>query len=181
MSPPRVARPGSDPGRPRDPSSGDDGDRTVPGPTIPIVEANTEAAGSNPVDYLSAEWLEALDEAVRSDEALAELTAGHDLVIEQVVERAPGDAVVWQVHLVDGSPRVEVGAGARPTVRFTTDLATAEAITTGREAPQAAFLRGDLRIGGDTAALAAHRELLASVSDLTATLRDRTVFPGSGS
>jgi hypothetical protein len=62
-------------------------------------------------------------------------------------------------------------------VRFTTDRHTAEAITRGWEPAQAAFLRGDLRIGGDTAALAAQRELLAGIEDAAAGVRARTRYP----
>ena len=129
------------------------------------------------LEYLSPEWLAALDEALRADDGLRAATAGHRLVVEQVVEVADGPAVAWQVRLIDGEVGLVAGTPDEPTVRFTTDRSTAEAITRGWEPAQAAFLRGDLRIGGDTAALSAQRDLLAGIEDAAAPVRDRTRYP----
>ena len=94
-------------------------------------------------------------------------------MVEQVV--TDGDAtVIWHVLLNDGDVSVVPGAADDPTVRFTTDRATAAGISRGEQSAQRAFLRGDLRVGGDTDALVAHAELLGSLDDAFAEVRRTT-------
>lgn len=143
--------------------------------------------------YLSDQWIAELDEAARSHAGLADATASIALVIEQVVERldeqapdpntgtsspAPtgtstgvptGSAEVrWHVVIDHGTVRFVAGPATDPTVRFTTDEATARAISTGAATAQGAFMHGRLRVGGDTGALIAHHDVLAGLGDVFA-------------
>ena len=147
--------------------------------------------------YLSDQWIAELDEAARSHAGLADATGSIALVIEQVVERldeqAPdpnagtsprastgtstgvptgvptGSAEVrWHVVIDHGTVRFVAGPATDPTVRFTTDEATARAISTGAATAQGAFMHGRLRVGGDTGALIAHHDVLAGLGDVFA-------------
>lgn len=121
--------------------------------------------------YLSEEWIAALDDAARSNAALASATAGVHLVLEQVVTASGptgDDDVRWHVVVDDGSVRFLTGPAAEPTVRFTTDAATARAITDGALSATEAFMDGRLRVGGDTTALVTHQALFAGLGDVFA-------------
>jgi predicted lipid carrier protein YhbT len=137
--------------------------------------------------YLSPEWISELDEAARAHPGLAQATSSLSLVIEQVIAPArepatdpaqpdgagsspatAGDEVRWHVVIDHGVVRFVSGPAASPTVRFTTDAATARAISTGATTAQGAFMRGSLRVGGDTSALLAHHDVLAGLGDVFA-------------
>ena len=126
------------------------------------------------VQFLSDEWLAALDAAARArpvcdDDALA----GVDLVVEQVVQEGP----TWRLVVEAGAMRVERGSqGRRADVRLTSDRTTAAAIAAGERAALDAFMRGDLVVGGDIRALLDHREALEALGDLFAGVRADTDF-----
>lgn len=137
--------------------------------------------------FLSDAWVAALDDAARSLPALVEATRGIHLTLEQVVTPSPTDGddpgseatdgpttsfrtFRWHLVVADGSVRFHPGAATDPTIRFTTDQATALAITMGQLSSTEAFMSGRLRIGGDTTALVAHHDLFAGVSGVFATV-----------
>jgi hypothetical protein len=123
------------------------------------------------VQYLSPQWIAALDDAATRNPALVDTTAGVALTIEQVVTGAAGDTV-WHVTINDGTVRFIAGpapdADGTPVVRFTTDQTTARAVTDGDLTVQEAFMRGRLQVGGDTAAVVAHHDVLAGLGDVFA-------------
>jgi hypothetical protein len=131
--------------------------------------------------YLSDEWIAELDAAARCHSGLAEATGALSLVIEQVVETgvvetgvtqtgtaATSGEVRWHVAIDHGTVRFVAGPAPDPTVRFTTDEVTARAISTGTATAQGAFMRGTLRVGGDTSALIDHHDVLAGLGDVFA-------------
>lgn len=121
--------------------------------------------------YLSDQWIAELDAVARSHSGLAEATSALTLVIEQVVETsvdAASDEVRWHVAIDHGTVRFVAGPAHDPTVRFTTDEVTARAISTGAATAQGAFMRGTLRVGGDTSALIEHHNVLAGLGDVFA-------------
>lgn len=137
--------------------------------------------------YLSDAWIAALNEAAGAHPGLATATAGVQLVLEQVVtpdeERSGHDGSIdgdptsatttsgvvrWHLVVDDGSVHFVVGPATDPTVRFTTDAATARAITEGRLAATEAFMAGRLRVGGDTTALVEHHALFAGLGEVFA-------------
>jgi len=125
------------------------------------------------VQFLSDEWLSAMDEAARSrpvadDDPLR----GVSLVIEQVVVDGPR----WRLVVDDGRCTVQTGGDGEPDVRFTSDRATAEAIASGRVAALEAFTRGQLVLGGDVRRLLEHRAALEVLGDLFASVKSSTTF-----
>lgn len=126
------------------------------------------------VQFLSDEWLAALDAAARSrivpaDDPLGEVS----LVIDQVVRDGP----TWRLSIDRGSLSVSApGDGREPDIRLTSDRHTAAAIASGRRAALDAFIAGDLVIGGDIRSMLDHREALEALGDLFGQLRDATTF-----
>lgn len=125
------------------------------------------------VQFLSDEWLAAMDAAARrrpvsDDDPLR----GVHLVVEQVVIGGPR----WRLVVDDGRCSVQVGGDGEPDVRLTSDRVTAEAIATGRRAALEAFIAGDLVLGGDVRRLLDHRGALEVLGDLFASVKSATTF-----
>ena len=129
------------------------------------------------VDFLTPEWLDALDAAARADKTLADTTRELDLVFEQRVHDSD-DATpfVYQVAFDRGTTPVSAGATRPATVTFTQDRATAAAIASGTASAQRAFMTGQLRVGGDLRALVEAQDAMAAIGDVFASVRQRTDF-----
>lgn len=126
------------------------------------------------VEFLSDEWLDALDAAATSV-ASSRIDDGN-LVVQQVVTDDGVSDHAYYIEVREGRVRVRRGLAAEATLRFTTDRPTATAIARGDESAQAAFIQGRLRVGGDTRALTAHADLLARLDELFAPVRSTTVY-----
>jgi len=126
--------------------------------------------------YLSTEWLGELDRAAAGDAELTGLTAGVRLAIQQVVTGGPDGDVRYAVRLDDGAVRVVQGEDASADVTVTEDHATAVAVSRGELSPQAAFMTGRIRVGGDMAALMAHQALLHQLDAVFAGVRAATTY-----
>ena len=126
--------------------------------------------------YLSPEWITALDEAARSDGALAAATADIALVIQQEVKGAPDGDASWHVVVDHGKVRVLAGSSPAPDVVFTQDHTTALAIGRGELSAQTAFMIGKLRVGGDVGLLMTHHDAFDSVEDVFAPVRLQTEY-----
>jgi len=125
-------------------------------------------------EYLSPAWFDAADCALRADPGLAAASKGVHLVLQQTVED-PAPGTTWHIRIDDGRVGLGIGSAADPTVTFRCDRATAVDVHLGRTSAQAAFMAGDLRVGGDVGALLAHQELLAGLTDVLAPLREPAV------
>ena len=135
--------------------------------------------------YLSPEWFDAAGAALAADPGLPAATGGLRLTLQQTVTGLPADVdpavpggeVTWRL-VVDGPHGARLERGAGPAdVRFTTDYATAAAIAAGELGAPTAFIRGDLRVGGDLTLLTTHHRALAAVHDVLAEVRKDTVLP----
>ncbi|MEZ5145101.1 MAG: SCP2 sterol-binding domain-containing protein [Acidimicrobiales bacterium] len=120
--------------------------------------------------FASDEWIALLDEAARGDDGIRSATTDAAITIEQVLT----DGASWHVVIDHGDVRVLAGRATASTVTFTQDRATAAAIARGDDSAQAAFLRGDLRVGGDIGTLVAAAAVLDRLGDVFAAVRDRT-------
>ena len=127
-------------------------------------------------DFLSSEWIAALDEAVSNDEQLRAATADLQLTVQQTVTGAPGGDVSWHVVVDDGTVHILPGPADAPDVTFTQDDATARAIGTSELSAQAAFMLGKLRIGGAVAKLIEHRKAFDDLEDLFEDVRATTTY-----
>lgn len=126
------------------------------------------------MQYLSDEWLEAAAaamESVKLDPAPAER-----LAVEYEVTGSPFGKVNYA--LVAGSDGLAITAGKAvdPTATMSLDYATAASITKGELSPQAAFMQGKLKLGGDVRVLIDRAGELDSAGDVLAGLRGDTEF-----
>lgn len=120
--------------------------------------------------YLSPQWFAAADAALRADADLAARSRGVHLVLQQTVDD-PAPGTTWHVRFDDGEVSLAVGLAADATVTFRCDHDTAMAVHAGTTSAQAAFMAGELHVGGDVGALLANQELLAGLTDVLAPLR----------
>jgi SCP-2 sterol transfer family protein len=131
------------------------------------------------VRYLSDEWFVAADKALADDESLRAPLADVRLSVEQTVTDAPdgvtaGGTVSWALVIDRGTARLVVGPAPDADVRFRTSYRVASDIARGRLGAPAAFLRGDLSVGGDLNLLTTHQRAWAAVDDVLAEVRRAT-------
>lgn len=129
-------------------------------------------------EFLSAEWIAALDDAARDAGGLAVADGGPPFVVEHRVRDAGGDRATHHFVFTGRGARVVPGAGTEPHVVLTIDLATARSLLLGTTNAQRALAVGHMRIDGDMEALAEHAELLLAVDDVFAAVRSATTFSG---
>jgi alkyl sulfatase BDS1-like metallo-beta-lactamase superfamily hydrolase len=121
-------------------------------------------------EYLSAEWFDVAHALLSSDDGLADRSRGVRLVVGQTVT-TDDERISWHVRFDDGRVSLHAGAADDADVTFSCDRATAEGIQTGTTSAQAAFIAGQLRVGGSLTALLEHGELFAALDDVLAPLR----------
>ena len=125
--------------------------------------------------YLSSEWFDAASDALADDPGLPAATAGLRLTLQQTVTGLPDDEgdVSWHMVFDDGV-RLVRGPAEHPDLRFTTSYPTAAAIAAGELGAPIAFIRGELKVGGDLTLLTTHQRPLAAVHDALAEVRKVT-------
>jgi putative sterol carrier protein len=127
--------------------------------------------------HLSPAWLEAAATLVAEDVELQRLRPDPPLVLAQIVtadDRSDEVLASWQVTFGSDGAVWRTGPAPLADVTFTCTAATAWEITAGQLSAQAAFMAGELRIGGDTSMLLANRDLLVALHDALAPLRATT-------
>jgi hypothetical protein len=128
------------------------------------------------VEYLSDQWLDALDTAVKEAPGMRSLAP---LVVESIVTDVPRRGEVRYRIAVDAAGAAVRRSTASDTpaeVRLSTDYATAVAIARGVVNAQTALARGRLSLGGDVNVLLAHADTLTTLDDVTAALRSETTY-----
>ncbi len=122
------------------------------------------------VEFLSPAWLDALDEAGRATGAPPDVR----LVVQHVAVQDDGSERAYAVRIADGTVRVEPGRVPDADLTLTMARATAGAIAQGELPAAAAFLAGDLRVGGDPARVLDAARLLADLPDVFGPVRAET-------
>ena len=123
-------------------------------------------------EFLTDAWIAELDAAGRAASVPGDLR----VVVQQVVVGDDGSEVAYAVRIADGHVRVTPGRAADADVTFTQARAVAAAIAQGALSAQAAFLAGDLRVGGDLAAVLDGTRALGAVADVFGTARAATTW-----
>lgn len=145
-------------------------------PTAPGRPHRRRPVASVPVaEFLSDAWLDELEQAAAlAGAAPAELR----LVIQQVVLDGPrGDEVAaYAIGLRDGAISLRRGHVDDADVTFTQHRATAAAIARGDMSAQAAFLAGDLRVGGDLRTALEQGKAITAIEDVFAEVRATTTW-----
>jgi putative sterol carrier protein len=135
-------------------------------------------ARDDTVDFLTPEWLSALEAAANASDAFRAAATLCSIVIRQrvVAEPADGAGVEYALVVGDGALRTVWGPVAEADVTFVTSARTAEALNRGTTTAQHAFMAGELRLAGDPTKLTAAREALAALDDPFTALRARTRY-----
>lgn len=123
------------------------------------------------VQFLSGEWLAALDEAARAAMVPAEVR----LTIQQIVT---GDEAEVRYHLVlgDGRLRVHPGEAAAADVTLVQTRDVAAALSRGEINAQQALEAGRLKLRGDIGHLARQGKALTAMEDAFAAVRAETTY-----
>lgn len=129
------------------------------------------------VKFLTSEWVEAVDEAVRARRSASASLPDVSFAVEQQVTDPGGRDFTYHVIFDRGQMAVREGPAPEATIRFQQDLSTAVGIASGTQSAQAAFMAGRLRVGGDLSLLTANGSAFAELADVFAELRARTVMP----
>jgi putative sterol carrier protein len=126
--------------------------------------------------YLSLDWIDELRAEVEDNAALVEAAAGQTLGVTQVVTDGPEGEVVYHLQVVDGSVRFGPGPAEPEDVRLQQTWETAVAVATGSLNAQEAFIRGGIKVHGDTQALLGAVPLFAALDGVFASVRGRTEY-----
>ena len=121
-------------------------------------------------EFLSAAWLDRLDELAQASAALAD-AADEPVVIEQQVLRDGGDTVTYHLVLGPGSARVHPGAAERADLSLVATEAAARGIHDGSTNAQTCLADGTLRLRGNPDVLARHADALDRIGDVFADAR----------
>ena len=123
------------------------------------------------VQFLSPEWIAALDEAARE----ATVPAGVRLTIQQVVTDDGGE-VRYHLVLDDGQLRVHPGEAAAADVTLVQTREVAAALSRGELNAQQALEAGRLKLRGDIGHLAREGRALSAMEDVFAAVRAVTAY-----
>jgi hypothetical protein len=143
----------------------------------PRLRASTSPYDAGVPRFLSDEWIAEMDAAASSAPSLVGVLPDDanitELVIEHVVDD-DGDERAYHLVLGTGPARARQGHADTPTITFRQGRATAAAIASGASSAQAAFMAGDLRLGGRVDLLLTHHGALTELDDVFADVRART-------
>lgn len=122
------------------------------------------------VEFLSDLWIARLAASAREAVVPEDLS----LIIQQVVVDEAQRECAFTIRIADGSVTVEAGRADDADVSFTQERATAAAIARGELSAQAAFMAGQLRVGGDLRVVIDRARELSVLSDVFAAARADT-------
>jgi hypothetical protein len=127
--------------------------------------------------FLTSEWIAALDAAAQGSNALAQALDHDGIVVQQVVRSHSGDEIIYHLALEAGRPRVHEGAAPAPDLTLVTDYDAARSLHRGERNAQAVLEAGQLKLRGTPEALVGRSALFAALGDVFAVVRASTTFP----
>ncbi len=118
-------------------------------------------------EFLSPEWISALDEAATTHPGLKEISLTQELLLGYRIVDGPS----WRLTVGNGEARVYLGTDDAENVWFMTDRSTALDIALGTIDPLEAIIAGKLEIGGDPRLLVENHEVFKGLGDVFASCR----------
>ena len=131
---------------------------------------------TNTVRYLSLGWIDALTQAVASNQAIALLASEHNIGITQTVTGGPEGDVTYHLQVGCGHATFGPGAADPEDVRFEQDWETATAVATDKLNAQQAFITGRIRLYGDQEKLLANTPVFAALDEVFGAVRTFTEY-----
>jgi putative sterol carrier protein len=129
-------------------------------------------------NFLSPEWITALDAAARAV-TLPDAAATVSITVEQIVRDAPGGEARYHLRIEEGHVRVHPGPADAPDLRLFTDYETAARIQRGELNAQNALATGTLKVQGRFARLIDVDDALRALEDVFAPVRAATTYHAS--
>lgn len=126
--------------------------------------------------YLSADWVQAVSDAVATDTKLQQLALIHTVGLTQVVTGTPHGDVTYHLQVRDGVARLETGVATPEDVRFTEPYDTAVAVATGVLNAQEAFINGHIKFVGDHQKLIDAGDVFAALNPIFDNVRQVTDY-----
>ena len=130
-------------------------------------------------DFLSAEWIAALDDAARAA-TLPETVAAVSITVEQVVRDSPNGEARYHLRIEDGGARVHPGPAETADLRLFSDYDVAARIQRGEVNAQEALAAGRLKVQGRFAHLLRVDDALRALEDVFAPVRAATTYREPG-
>ena len=130
-------------------------------------------------DFLSAEWIEALDAAARAAQ-LPEAVAALSITVEQVVRDSPDGEACYHLRIENGRAHVQAGPAVSPDLRLFADYDIAVRIQRGEVNAQEALAAGRLKVQGRFAHLLRVDDALRALEDVFAPVRAATTYREPG-
>lgn len=119
------------------------------------------------VQYLSEEWAKEVDAALAASDEVAQVTAGENFVMQQVIADAPGmGEVTYHVAINDGDIAVGLGPHAEPTVTVSSSYDIAVAVNRGDKSPPSVLMTGKAKVDGNLRTLMAKQKLMAAIGEV---------------
>ncbi|MEW6476931.1 MAG: SCP2 sterol-binding domain-containing protein [Actinomycetota bacterium] len=100
--------------------------------------------------YLSEAWGAEMEAALNNDAEFTKATQGIELVLQQVINDAPGgDAIEYWLEFNNGKVGYHPGRADKPDATLTQTYETAAALNRGELNSQVALVQGKLKITGN--------------------------------
>jgi len=128
-------------------------------------------------EYLSADWVEAIDAAMNADTVLLEMCTDADLTLQQVITDTPSGNFELVLRLRAGAPSAKLGLAEDPDIKFTQSYSTAVGVYAGTLNALDAFQNGGIELIGDSTLLDDHREVLGRLEHAFDAVRPATTSP----
>jgi hypothetical protein len=116
-----------------------------------------------PVKYLSPEWIDAYNTAVKGDDSVRTAMKGKSAVIQMLVAEAPGGEIHYWLRIGDGSVSAGLGDADNADVTISQSYDTSAKVNSGELDGQKAFTQGKVKIKGKMLKMMQLRGPLAEV------------------
>lgn len=123
------------------------------------------------VKFLTADYMQAATEALRSDAAFQEKIGSTELGLQFEVDDTPsGETIEYHLDVRNGTASMQLGTLPEPHATIKSSMATATAISKGDLNVQMALMTGKIKVDGSMAVLMLNQGLLVqwahTMSDL---------------
>ena len=125
---------------------------------------------------MSADWVQAVSDAVAANTELQQLASIHSVGLTQVVTGTPHGDVVYHLQVGNGVAVLTSGESSPEDVRFTEPYDTAVAVATGVLNAQEAFINGHIKFLGDHQKLIDAGDVFATLNPIFDKIRETTDY-----
>ena len=119
------------------------------------------------VKFLSAEWAEALKNALNADGEFHEAAAGQHATIQQIITAEDGDTHYW-IKLDGGAIDMGLGDVEAADATITQSYDTAVKLAKNETSAVSAFMTGKIKVGGNMGMLLGLQGAFAKLPDAMA-------------